>query len=98
MFLLDTDHFVIIQDRTEPQYSSLRRRMGRYTAHDFHVSIVSFHEQIAGWNAYLNRARSADGIIRAYGMFEDVLWYVLTRNLVDFQKVPRLKVEDWTTP
>jgi len=142
VFLLDTDHFVIIQDRTEPQYGSLRRRMGRYTAHDFHVSIISFHEQITGWNAYLNRARSAEGVIRAYGMFEDVLWYftqlplasfearaasefdslrgrrvrigtmdlriaaialaqgytVLTRNLVDFQKVPRLKVEDWTTP
>lgn len=53
MFLLDTDHFVIIQDRTEPQYSSLRRRMDRYTAHDFHVSIISFHEQVTGWNAYL---------------------------------------------
>jgi tRNA(fMet)-specific endonuclease VapC len=23
---------------------------------------------------------------------------VLTRNLVDFQKVPGLKVEDWTRP
>jgi tRNA(fMet)-specific endonuclease VapC len=141
VFLLDTDHFVIIQDRTEPQYSSLRRHMDRYTAHDFHVSIISFHEQVTGWNAYLNRARSADGVVRAYAMFEDVLWYftqfpllsfdaraasefdslrrrrvrigtmdlriaaialtqdytVLTRNLVDFQKVPGLKVEDWTT-
>lgn len=49
--------------------------MERYTADDFHVSIVSFHEQIAGWYAYLNRARSADGVIRACGMFEEVLWY-----------------------
>ena len=141
VFLLDTDHFVIIQNRTEPEYGSLRRRMDRYSAEDFHVSIISFHEQVTGWNAYLNRARSADAVIRAYGMFEEVLWYftqfplssfearaasefdslrkgrvrigtmdlriaaialtqgytVLTRNLVDFQKVPGLKVENWTT-
>lgn len=114
--------------------------MGQYAAVDFHVSIISFQEQVNGWNAYLNRARSAKGTIRAYAMFEEVLWYftqfplssfdarasmefdslrnrrvrigtmdlriaaialargytVLTRNLVDFQKVPELKVEDWT--
>ena len=101
---------------------------------------MSFHEQVTGWNAYLNRARSSEAVVRAYGMFQQILvdfttmsvadfdssasaifdslrsakirigtmdlriaatalandWTVLTRNAVDFSKVPGLRSEDWT--
>jgi tRNA(fMet)-specific endonuclease VapC len=109
---------------------------------DFHLSIVSFHEQVLGWNAYLQKATKPDGIIRGYSMFEALLddfnsfqllpfdlpamqhftalraaqvriatmdlriaaialsrgFTLLSRNLVDFEKVPGLVVEDWTVP
>lgn len=104
------------------------------------MTIISFHEQILGWNAYIARAKDQQGIIRGYSRLEGILgdfsqaqvlpfddvaadvfetlrqqririgtmdlriaafarsrnMTVLTRNLVDFQRVPDLKVEDWT--
>jgi len=141
MYLLDTDHLGILQGRVQPEVSRLLSRMARYSQADFFVSIVSFHEQVAGWYNYLNRARTPAAVVLAYRMLENVLadfaamqvlpfddgaaaqfeslrrqrvrigtmdlrisaiaiartFTVLSRNLVDFQKVPGLKVEDWTT-
>jgi tRNA(fMet)-specific endonuclease VapC len=39
----------------------------------FFFTIVSFHEEVQGWNAYLNRARDQDGVLRAYAMFQGIL-------------------------
>jgi len=140
MFLLDTDHLGIIQAEKQPEYDRIRARMDEYSPDDFSVSIVSFHEQVNGWNAYLNRAKGREGMVMAYDKFLRILadfarmnvapfdmaaattfeslrgqgirigtmdlriaaialarnWAVLTRNLVDFEKVPGLSVEDWT--
>lgn len=114
--------------------------MGQFSPDDFFISIVSFHEQFAGWQALLNRRRDSASIARVYGEFSLLLarfadahlaefsqeaavkfeelrqqrvrigtmdlriaatalvrdYTVLTRNLVDFEQVPGLKVEDWT--
>jgi tRNA(fMet)-specific endonuclease VapC len=73
MFLLDTDHIGIIQRRTQPEHGKLWERISKHPPLAFYVPIISFHEQILGWNAYLNRARGATGIVRAYAMFEQIL-------------------------
>lgn len=140
MFLLDTDHLGILQDRVQPEFPRLLERIAQYPATAFYVSIISFHEQVVGWNAYLNRARTMPGVVSAYQMFQDILadfasmqvlpfdelagsrfetlrqqririgtmdlriasvalvrgFKLLTRNLVDFDKVPGLAPEDWT--
>lgn len=140
MFLLDTDHLVILQNQPEPEFVRLSDRTHGFPPGDFFVSIVSFHKQLNGWNAYLNRARTTEGVVRGYRelqwLIEDYSTHsmlpfdtraaeifdslrkqkvrvgtmdlriasialardftVLTRNIVDFQKVPGLKVEDWT--
>ena len=142
MFLLDTDHVGILQDRVQPECQRLLDRIAQHLPTEFYVSIVSFHEQVVGWNAYLNRARTLTGVVSAYRMFQDILsdfaamhvvpfddeagerfealrrqrvrigtmdlriasialakgYTVLTRNLVDFEKVPNLAAEDWTRP
>ncbi len=116
--------------------------MRQYPLEEFFVSIVSFHEQVTGWNAYIRRAHDADGLVRGYAMFQQILadvarmnvlpfdpraagilaqlrrsgvcvgtmdlrigssalsrgFTVLTRNTVDFQRIPDLNVEDWTGP
>ncbi len=142
MFVLDTDHLGIIQNRTEPEFSNLSGRMRQHRLEDFFVTIVSFQEQVAGWNLYIQRARDVPGLVRGYAMFQQVLadfarlnvlplttdagsafiglrksgvrvgtmdlrigsialvngFVVLTRNTIDFGKIPGLHVEDWTKP
>jgi tRNA(fMet)-specific endonuclease VapC len=73
MFLFDTDHLGIIQRQTEPEFSRLWTRIDQHPPTAFSTSIVSFHEQLLGWNSYLNRARDTAGVIRAYAMFERIL-------------------------
>ena len=140
MYLLDTDHIGVLQRRSEPEYSNLSCQLLYVPPSAVFVSIVSFHEQVAGWQAYLNRAKSSEAVIRAYAMFEQILmdfararvaafdaaastkfqelrsqglrigtldlriaavalsrgFTVLTRNTVDFARIPGLQVEDWT--
>ncbi len=140
MFLLDTDHVIILQQQTAGLFSTLQARISAYSLDDFLISVVSFQEQVAGWQAFLARKRSARHVVQAYAQFQRLLTdysqaqladfnvdaaarfddlrrqgvrigtmdlriasialagdhTVLTRNLVDFEKVPGLRVEDWT--
>jgi tRNA(fMet)-specific endonuclease VapC len=123
-----------------PHFDNLTRRISQYPEANFFVTIVSFHEQVVGWNAYLARAKDSAGVVRGYSKLEGILsdiarsqvlpyasaaadvfeelrkqrirvgtmdlriaaialannMTVLTRNLVDFERVPSLTVEDWT--
>lgn len=141
VYILDTDHLGILQRATGAAFKALSVRLAQHSQMDFFVAIVSFHEEILGWNAYIARAKDQAEIIRGYDrlarilvdfshaqvlpfddkpakMFEDFRrqririgtmdlriaclalsnnMTVLTRNLVDFQRVPNLKIEDWTT-
>lgn len=142
MYLFDTDHVTILQWRTSPDYEALSERLSQCLADDFFVSIVSFHEEVRGWNRYINRAKTSADVVKAYEKFAKILanfsamqvlsfdadaaaafeeikkqkirigtmdlriaaialvkdFTVLTRNFADFEKVPRLKFEDWTVP
>jgi len=142
VFLLDTDHLGIVQRRSAPEHPTLTHRMRQHSLESFFVSIVSFHEQVSGWNTYIRRARGVEGLVRGYGMFEGILadfarlnvapftteaaeraaelrrsglrvgtmdlrigatalvrgFTVLTRNTIDFERIPGLSVEDWTLP
>lgn len=142
MFLLDTDHVVISQQASAVEYDHLIRRIRQHDPSDVFVSIICFHEQVMGWNAYFSRTKDTAGVVRGYTRLEGVLsnfsqaqvlpfddaaadvfddlrkqrgrvatvdlriasialsrtMTVLTRNLVDFERVPGLQVEDWTLP
>jgi tRNA(fMet)-specific endonuclease VapC len=140
LFLFDTDHVAILQNRTPGLYDILSARVDNFVPRDFFVSIVTFQEQVAGWQSFLNHRRHPDHIVHGYAKLSQPLrdylkiqiadfghdscqqfdelrkqririgtmdlriasivlvndYTVLTRNLVDFEKVPGLKVEDWT--
>lgn len=73
MFLIDTDHLGIIQRETQPQYSRLLSRIQEHPPNEFFVAIISFHEQVSGWNSYINRARTPTAVVRAYAMLHQIL-------------------------
>ena len=141
MYLLDTDHLSILQRPEDQFFSRLKLRIDSIDQTGVFVSIVSFQEQVAGWNNYLSRARSPKAIVYGYAMLRALLdrysamqlcsfddkaadqaetWKasrirvgtmdlriaaiavtngltLVTRNTVDFERVPGLNFEDWLT-
>ena len=109
MYILDTDHVGILQLAGGREYLALSQRIALCSQTDLYVTIVSLHEQFLGWNAYIARAKDQAATVRGYRRMERILadfsnGQVLpfdeaagTRNMVDFERVPGLSVEDWTT-
>ena len=72
-YLLDTDHISFLQRRKGAEYAALVARMGRHPPSDFAVSVISFHEQVLGAQAFLNRAGTPSDVIRGYTLFLEIL-------------------------
>lgn len=70
MFVLDTDHLVIIQRRAEPHYGRLLTRMSRCRSSDVYVTTVSLHEQMMGANALISRAKDPAQVVRGYRLMD----------------------------
>jgi tRNA(fMet)-specific endonuclease VapC len=73
VFLLDTDHVVILQANVPELADRITAKMTPYASSDFLISFVSFHEQVAGWQAYLNRRSDAAAVVCAYLLFSRLL-------------------------
>ena len=141
MFILDSDHLSLLQREETDQYHRLADRISAYSAELFFVTIISFHEQVNGWTAYVARARESALLVRGYTELDGILTVfsraqvllfsaaaadiyddlkkqkirvgamdlriasiaiahqmtLLTRNAVDFERVPNLSFEDWTS-
>ena len=72
-YLLDTDHISFLQRRKGAEFVALSLNMGRYSPSDFVVSVVSFHEQVLGAQAFLNRAISPLDVQRGYTLMIEIL-------------------------
>ena len=83
-------------EKLEWAYERLRKLIGEYQRYpilDFDMlSIVRFNEL----KKRHCRIGTMDLRIAAVALAHDAL--LISRNLIDFQKVPGLRVEDWTQP
>ena len=73
MYLFDTDYLSILKRQSGLEFERLFSQLAERPALDFFISIVSFHEQLQGWNAYLARAKDEAGVTRAYEQRENWL-------------------------
>jgi tRNA(fMet)-specific endonuclease VapC len=82
--LLDTDHLSVLQWDEQPACERLLARLDRLPPDDIATSIVSFHEQVQGWLAYLNRSRKPAQIVAAYDKLEVIWRGFLRMNVTSF--------------
>lgn len=86
MFLFDTNHISVWQRGEGLEYEKLCSRLERYTGEQFFVSIVSFHELVNGWNAYIAKRRGSESLVRAYAEFEGILRDFSAMQLLPFDR------------
>src|SRR6266446_3556225 len=91
--ILDTDHLSILQQEDQPSYNRLRARLAEHPEEPIAVTIISFQEQIQGWMAYLNQARTASGIILAYEKLVGVLRYFSKATVIPFNQAAQVELE-----
>jgi len=82
--LLDTDHLSVLQWEEQPACKYLLARLETIPADDVATSIVSFQEQIQGWQAYIKRARKPKQIVVAYAKLEVIWRSFLKMNVLSF--------------
>lgn len=82
--LLDTDHLSVLEWEEQPACDLLRERLHRFPPDDIATSIVSFHEQVQGWLAYLNRARKPEQFVTAYAKLETIWRWFLKMNVLSY--------------
>lgn len=93
MYLLDTDHIIVLQRRTQPDASRLLQRIAQHPASAFFFSIVSFHEQVLGANAYISRARTFQDIVQGYELFEQIRKDYGIAQVAPFDRAAALEFE-----
>ena len=95
-YLLDTDHISILQRKAGAEYAALAARLGRVSPADIVFSVVSFHEQVIGCHAYINRTRDQAGIVRGYAMFDRVLDNFASAPVIPFDTAAAAAFDDLT--
>jgi hypothetical protein len=79
IYLLDTDHVSFLQRRVGPEYAVLAAKMAQHSPADFAFSIVSFHEQVLGANAFINQAKTTADTTRGYTLLQEILTGICRR-------------------
>jgi tRNA(fMet)-specific endonuclease VapC len=80
LYVLDTDHLSLIQ-RSDAKVSV---RFLATPRSDVAASVVSFEEQMRGWLAHINQARTPDQICLAYDLLCTTQHFYCTLRLLEF--------------
>jgi len=94
MYLLDSDHLVILQRRSSVERTRLEGRLARVSRPNLFLSIVSLHEQALGAHNYIARARRPDAVARGYRLFERLLTDFAARNVLPYDEKTAIAFED----
>jgi tRNA(fMet)-specific endonuclease VapC len=70
MFVLDTDHYSLMEWSESPARQNLLRRLARVPPNEVFTTIITYEEQTRGWMAYAARARTVAQEVEAYRKLE----------------------------
>lgn len=84
IYLVDTDILSIWQNGSGAEYAVFALRLSAHPTADVGVSIVSFHEQMIGANAYLSRGRTGAEVVGGYERLEGIRQWFITLTVVPF--------------
>src|SRR4051812_3383749 len=84
IYLLDTDVVSIWQNGTGADYAVLALRMSAHPVAYVGVSVVSFHEQMIGANAYLSRGKATADAVGGYERMERLRRWFAALDLVPY--------------
>lgn len=82
--VLDTDHLSVLQWQERPACDRLLVRLDGLAPDDIATTIISFQEQVQGWQAYLSRARTPVQVVSAYAKLEAIWRSFLKMNVLSF--------------
>lgn len=85
-YVLDTDHLSVLQRRTEPSFNTLSARLGQHSPDLIFTTIISFQEQIQGWMAYINIAKTAEQLVMAYAKLESLIQLFSLSQVLSFDR------------
>lgn len=74
MFILDTDHFSLMEWREGMARQNLLKRLVQVQPEKVFTSTITYEEQTRGWMAYTARARSTTQQVEAYAKLKRHLW------------------------
>lgn len=71
--LLDTDHLTLLQKQDGQECAAIVGHVNRVGQENVAASVVSFHEQVLGCHAKINKARRAADLVRWYRVMAELL-------------------------
>jgi tRNA(fMet)-specific endonuclease VapC len=85
-FILDTDLLTIVKQQSQPFFAVLQAKLQPYPAEDVGITIISFQEEVQGWMAQLNKARTSEQILKAYAKLEALLQHYRVAKVLPFDR------------
>lgn len=100
MFVLDTDHFSLLEWSAGVERANLLRRLNVVSADEVFTTIITYEEQTRGWMAHAARARTVAQQVSAYRkLMRHLDIYRKTQVLefdegaaVEFERLQRLRL------
>lgn len=86
MFILDTDHFSLMEWREGMARQNLLKRLVQVQPEKVFTSIITYEEQTRGWMAYTARARSTTQQVEAYAKLKRHLDIYSRTQVLEFDE------------
>ncbi len=80
----------ILLHGSQPAFTRLKDRLKKHLPAEIWVTVISFQEQVKGWMAYLNQARSDTSILTAYSKLMEILRNFCDMNVLPFEQAAQL--------